>query len=112
MTKYVANITANNQTVYLCDIHKKRDFHEWKAGVIVYGTFSGGTVTLYISPDNGSTLVPMMDASGTPITSTANDNYTTSFGGTAKNNDAAKLYVGITGATTPTITYAIYDNNG
>lgn len=111
MTKYVGTL-ASNTTVYICDINKKRDLTTWNAGVMVYGSFGGGTVGLFISPDGGTTKIAMYDASGVAITSTANDDYTICFGGGATNSDAPKLYATMSGATAPSVTVAIYDNNG
>lgn len=111
MTRYAINITTNGAT-YICDVIKKRDFRTWDAGVIAAGAFGGGTITMGISPDNGVTIVPMMDAAGVPITSTANDDFTLTFGGTAKNNDHAKIYATMAGSTAPNVNLYLYDNNG
>ena len=116
MTKYVANsgavITANGD-YYICDMNKKRDLVEWKAGVIAYGTWASATVTYKISPDGGTTLIPYKDASGTTVDSTADDNFTASWGGGANNNDAPKFYITVSGATGSTsLRVAVYDNNG
>lgn len=111
MTKYTATITADGD-YYIADVNKKRDFYEWFGTFIAYGTWGSGTVTYKISPDNGVTKIPLKDASGSNITSNADDNFTTNLAGGAKNNDAPKLYVTMAGSTNPSVIVALYDNNG
>lgn len=111
MTKYTATITADGD-YYICDINKKRDLTEYRYAVNTYGSFGGGTITLKISTDGGTTKVAMMDASGGPITSTANDNYTGNWGNGANNSDAPKLYASMSGSTNPSVKFDLFDNNG
>lgn len=111
MSKYTATITADGD-YFICDINKKRDLTEYRYAANVYGTFGSGTVTLKISTDGGTTKVAMMDASGSPITSTANDNYTGNWANASKNSDAPKLYATMSGSTAPSVTYDFFDNNG
>ena len=116
MTKYVTNsgavITANGD-YYVADVNKKRDFYEWFGTFLAYGTWGGATVTFKISPDGGTTKLALKDASGTDITSTADDNFTVNLAGGAANNDAPKLYASVTNATgTTSLRVVLYDNNG
>jgi hypothetical protein len=82
----------------------------WEAGIIAYGTFGGGTVTFYISPDNGTTKIPWKDSSGNTFTSTADDNFTVNWGRGSTNSDMPQVYVGIGAATTPSVNILCYDN--
>lgn len=115
MTKYIANngtpITANG-TYYIADVNKKRDLVQWFGTFFGYGTFGGGTIAWEISPDGGTTKLPLLDASGNAITSTTNDNFTSNLAGGADNFDAPKLYAIVTGATSPSINVILFDNNG
>jgi len=112
MSKYSVTITADGDT-FICDVNKKRDLVQWFAFVNVYGSsFGGGTVTLKISTNGGTTKVAMMDASGSPITSTAADNYTINVAGGCKNDDAPKIYASMSGSTNPSVTLDLLDNNG
>lgn len=111
MTKYTATVTSNTD-VYICDVNKKRDFYEWFGTFLAYGTWGSGTITYKISPDGGTTKIALKDASGTSITSTADDNFTINLAGGSTNTDAPKLYVTMAGATNPSVTVVLYDNNG
>jgi len=109
--KFTANITAQNQTVYLCTIKKKRDLTNWIGAMLIYGTWGGGTATFYISPDGGTTKIPWKDVSGNTFAATADDNFTTNWGRGSTNSDMPQIYVGIGGATNPSLTIDCYDNN-
>lgn len=111
MTKYVVNITSNAD-FYIADVNKKRDFYEWFGTFISYGAWGGGTITYKISPDGGTTKIALQDASGTSITSTADDNFTVNLANGSRNSDAPKLYASMAGATTPNVNVVLYDNNG
>ncbi len=112
MSKYTATITADGD-YFICNITKSRHLNEYRYAANVYGiSFGGGTVTLKISTDGGTTKVAMMDASGSPITSTTNDNYTGNWGNGSTNSDAPKLYATMSGSTNPSVTYDFFDNNG
>lgn len=111
MTRYVTTVNADGN-FYICDVNKKRDMPQWFAGVIAAGTFGGGTITFGISPNRGVTIVPLMDASGTPITSTANDDFTLNFGGSSTNSTAPWIYATMAGSAGANVTIYLYDNNG
>ncbi len=111
MTKYSVPITADGD-YFLCDMNKKRDLTEYKYAVNAYGTWGSGTVTFKISTDGGTTKVPLKDASGNSITSTADDNFTGSWGNGAKNGDAPKMYATMAGSTGASVVIDVYDNNG
>lgn len=111
MAKYTATITADGD-YFLCNLTKSSTNNEYRFSANVYGsTFGSGTVTLKISTDGGTTKTAMMDASGSPIASTAADNYTGQWGNGSTNNDAPKLYATMTGSTNPSVTYDFFDNN-
>ncbi len=109
--KYTATINTQNTTVYLCTIKKKRDLGSWLGAMLIYGTFGGGTVTWYISPDGGITLIPWKDISGSTYVSKVNENFTTNWGNGSTNSDMPQIYIGIGTATNPNITIDCYDNN-
>lgn len=111
MAKYTTTLTAQNTYAYLCTIKKKRDLVNWEGYMLAYGTFGGGTVTWYLSPDGGTTKIAWKDISGNSYTSTADDNFATMWGRGSTNNDMPQVYVGIGAATSPSITIACYDNN-
>jgi hypothetical protein len=111
MAKYTATLTTASASAFVCNVNKKREFEQWVATFVPYGAFGGGTVNFLVSPDGGTTKIPLYDASGVAITSTANDNFTVNLGGGTTNSDALQIYVTITGSTGATVTVAVYDNN-
>ena len=113
MAKYSVVLAANTTGTgtYVCKVHKKRDLPVWYATLMGAGTFGGGTLTWYVSPDNGTTVIAMTDITDAPISMTSNKMFNTSLGTGSHNNDLVSIYVQLTGATSPAITAAVYDNN-
>lgn len=111
MGLYTARITAQNTSVYLCDVHKKRDLLMWVGTMGAYGTFGGGTITWQISIDGGTTKMGLKDLTGNTHTSTAEDNFTENLaGGHSADDGPLQLWVSIGAATNPNITVFCSDN--
>lgn len=111
MAKYTATITGNTAGTRICTVKKQRGLAEWRALLMAYGTFGGGTVAWNVSPDNGTTLVAMTDLIDTVITMTSNKMYNSSLTTGANNSDLISIWVVVTGSTTPSITVTAYDNS-
>lgn len=113
MAKYTATFTADAANTYVCTVNKKRDLTDWFATAFVTGTFGGGTVTLLISPDGGTTKVPLLNTSNVAIsTGTAGAMSSIRLGGSGStNSDSMIIYATLTGSTNPALTVAIFDNN-
>lgn len=110
MARYSATLTSDS-TVYLCDVNKKRDFRDWLATIIAWGSWGGGTITWQISPDGGTTKLALKDISGNSQTSAADDNFTIELGAGRNLTDAPKLYATLAGSTAPILNIVVYDNN-
>lgn len=110
MAKYTATLTAQNTRTFICGAHQNRNLKNWLGTFVVWGTFGGGTVTWEMSPDGGTTFISLMDASGSPTTSSAADNFTTELGNGSTNSDDILLYASVATATNPSINIAVYDN--
>ena len=110
MAKYTTSISADG-SVYVCHVNKKRDFFTWQATILAYGTWGGGTITWQISPDGGTTKIPLKDISGASITSNADDNFTVNLGGGSTNSDAPQIWATLASATGASINIVVYDNN-
>jgi len=109
MATQVTTFTTNT-TTKIMSIHKKRDLLNWQGTIWVYGTFGGGTLALYASPDNGTTKIAMPDLSGVAVTATANSIFQSVM--CANNtNSPITLYATLTGATNPNLTVRIDDNS-
>lgn len=111
MAKYVATITADTTSLYVCDIKKSREYWCWFATLVAYGTFGSGTVAWFYSLDQGTTLIPLNDLTGVAITQTANGGVNAQFGVGGTNSDNPRIYVKMTGSTSPSVTVAVLDNN-
>ncbi len=112
MASYTINFAADASLTKVCTVNIPGTATEWFANSYVYGTFGGGTVTLFVSPDNGTTKIALKDAiSGTAVSvaSTAAMN-TLRLGSGNKNNDKAIIYATLAGATNPNLNVTIQDN--
>lgn len=112
MAKYTATLSAQNTSVKVFNIHKPRngsDVCTFTAGA--YGTFGTGTVTFNLSPDGGTTLLPLTPISGTTVGQTAAAAFTYKVGNGDNNTDAPAIYASIGAATNPSLTIVAYDNN-
>ena len=111
MALFTEVLSANNQSSYVCDVDRRRAASYYLATILVYGTFSSGTVELYISPDKGTTKIPITASpGGPPVTFTANGMVLVNFGNITTSGPALQIFAGITGAGTPSVTVAVYDN--
>ena len=108
---FTASLVAQNTSVYLCDIVKPRIYDKWLATVLANGTFGGGTVTLSISVDGGTTKHPItQDGVNTAASLTALGGVNISSGYTGNNLTTAKLYASIATATNPSVNLIVLDN--
>lgn len=111
--------SANNQTSLLAMVKKiRREVTEYLATILVYittgssQTFGGGTLELYLSPDGGTTLIPLTaQVGGSPLTFTANGMAVFTTGHASNNTDTLQLWGKVTGATSPNFNVAVLDNN-
>lgn len=111
MASYGPFTFTTNTTTQLVTVHRKTSLRSWLATFVVSGTFGGGTFKLQISLDGGTTKVDLKDYSGANYSATADDNFNVELGGGNKLSDAPILYGVLSGATSPSITVRIIDNN-
>lgn len=109
----VTSFTANNQSTLICQIRKTRREESFYINTIyAYGTFGGGTLAFFVSPDGGTTKIALTSSpGGTGISLTANGMIGNQFGHPSTNTQTASLWATITGATSPSITVLVDDNN-
>lgn len=81
----------------------------WDATVRANGTWGSGTITWYHSLDACSTNVALKDLSGTTVTSTADDMFNVTLGNA--HTKMQYLCATLAGATNPSLTVKVYDNN-
>lgn len=83
----------------------------WLATIFTNGTFGAGTVNYFLSPDGGTTQVPLKNAAGTAYTATAADYISTgSLGGSNNNSGDFSIFASLTSSTAATVTITVYDN--
>ncbi len=112
MAKYTAALSAQNTNVLVFTVHKPRNGADCCTFTVgVYGTFGTGTATVNLSPDGGTTLLPLAPINGSSPSITANGCYTFKVGNGDTNSDAPKIYVAIGAATNPALSIVAYDNN-
>lgn len=112
MAKYTAALSAQSTNAYVFDVHKPRGGEDCCTFTMgVYGTFGGGTVTVNVSPDSGTTLLPLAPINGSSPSITAAGAYTFKIGNGDKNTDQPKVYVAIGAATNPVLSIVAWDNN-
>lgn len=118
--KQLTVFSANNQVSQLATVKKiNHALTEYIATVLVYittgsgQTFGSGTLALYLSPDGGTTLIPMTSsAGGSALSFTANGMAVFTSGHPSHNTDPLTVWGKVTGATAPNFNVAVYDNNG
>lgn len=95
-------------------LHKAREHTQYVSLILAYGTFGGGTLTFFLSPDNGTTKVPLTSTmGGTGISCTSNAMAVITLGTPNVNFNTQQLQIWVTlaGSTSPSITVNNYDNN-
>lgn len=110
MAIYTGILSAQNTSVYLCDVQKPRGASSWFANVTATGTFGGGTVSYQISYDGGTTKSTIMqDGAATAATSTTAQTLNIRLAGEAHLASQPKLYASIATATTPSLAITVQD---
>lgn len=112
MSKYSVSITADTTGTFVCNVVKKRGMPDYNYTIEGYGTFGSGTLAWFVSPDNGTTLIAMTDLTDVALSMTTNKMYKGSLNTGSKNTDRQSIWVKMTGSTAPSVTAAVYDNNG
>lgn len=110
--KTAVSFTTNTTTQIIPIRRNNKAATNFTATILVYGTFGGGTLSLYLSPDNGTTLIPLTATpSGSSVAFTANGMTQVFLGHASTLSDGFSLYATLSAATSPTLTVACYDNN-
>lgn len=112
MAKYILTFAADASLSKVMTVKIPGTATEWFANTYIYGTFGGGTITLFASPDGGTTKIALKDAiSGTAISVAATAAMNTlRLGSGSTNDDNIIIYATLAGSTNPAMTVAIFDN--
>ena len=107
---YRATAITANGTYEIAKVHLKSNVTEYLATITSFGTFGGGTITIQLSPDGGTTKITQDSSPGTPYSATANSTINFRSGGGSDNTSSPILYATLSGATNPSLTIAVDDN--
>lgn len=111
MAKYTTTLTGDTAGAFICAVRKQRGLDFWRALLTAYGEFDSGTLSWYLSPDNGVTLIPMTDSDDTELVMTANKAVNCSLTTGSHNDDLITVWVELAGSTAPSIVVTAYDNS-
>lgn len=111
MAKYSVTLSADTAGTKICDVNRPRAFYQWFGLLGAQGTFGSGTLTWHLSIDDGATLIPIEDLTGTPITQTANGAVTSSLPGGGNLTENVSIWVALASSTNPSIEAFVFDNN-
>lgn len=112
MARYTINMVADAALTYVCTVNKKRASNDYEGTAFASGTFGSGTITLFVSPDGGTTKVPLLNTSNTAISiATAAMASFRLAGSGSTNADSMIIYATLAGSTNPNLNVTIYDNN-
>lgn len=106
-TQTTIDSTAATQ---IATARKPRDADFYYATIALQGTFGGGTVTLQMSPDEGTTKINLKDQTGSDYSTTTNDTINIQLGAAGGNSDQIRLYATNTGGTGISMIATVFDN--
>ena len=102
LTDSTKNPITTNSNVLVANVNRSQVYT-----LEVKGTFGGGTINLGFSTDGGTTFTNLEDVSGV-IAITGNKVINIELSGDL--NEPPLLYLRLTGATNPSITYNLFSN--
>lgn len=92
---------------------KPRHAEAYGATIMASGTFGGGTLSFFMSPDGGTTFIALQDSSGNNTALTAAGDFNVVlFVGNSLREKGIGIYYTLSGATSPNISLSITDNKG
>lgn len=83
----------------------------WQGLISASGTWGGGTISWYWSPDSGTTKYAIKDFVGVAETSSANDSFFVKLPNNVNTNGTIKIYGILAGSSTPSISTTLFDGN-
>lgn len=112
MSTNATTFTADASLTVLCIAKTSPNATEYKASIQMGGTFGGGTLSLFISLDGGTTK-NTLDDSGTPYTTTSAKSIKISVpcDFAASSTGKVIIYGTLAGSTSPSLVTTIIDNN-
>lgn len=88
-----------------------RKLRSYFATIGAYGDFGGGSVVFSVSPDGGTTLLPMRDVNGAEASFTEADytNVELAYGDRQPNAENLEIYAVVDGSTAANLTVFLFD---
>lgn len=110
--KTQVNFTSSTSLLIAIIRKNHRDLTQYISTILAWGTWGGGTLALFLSPDGGTTKIPLTPSpGGTAVTFAANGMCVITTGTPSNNTDTLELWATLSGATSPNLNVANYDNN-
>jgi hypothetical protein len=110
MAKYTTTFDADAALVQLHICHRPRGADWYNASTQIGGDLGGGTVTMFVSLDNGTTKNPLKDLTGTAYSTNTVDTFNFRLAATSENSNQIIIYATLAGAVAPDMSIVTIDN--
>lgn len=108
--KSSVSLSGTTQNAFLCDVVRPRHSDAFLGTLVVTISSGTGTVALQVSPDGGTTKVPVKDSSGLSISTTSSAQFNFIMGNGDKISNPPKLYADLSGGSSAVVTVTLFDN--
>jgi len=99
MAKFTTTLTGTTDDNELLKVISPREYAGYGVTLFAKGTeFDGGTITIQVSPDGGTTKFTAKDTNGADVTFTANGYTNILLGNGAKNGEHITVFADLSGA--------------
>lgn len=110
MALYTSTITGNGNTIVISGSHRRRDATDLLVTILTSGSHGGGTIAWNLSPDGGTTLIPITTSPGSAVTTTAATSFNVGLGNSSANSQNLSIVAVMSGSTSPSVTVRAYTN--
>ena len=111
MPTTTTTLTADG-SVLIAYLRKARVHTQYLGTEYAYGTFGGGTLSFYLSPDGGTTKIPLtLTPGGTGVALTSDGTVVYTLGTPSTNSTQITLWATLAGSSGASITILHCDNN-
>jgi len=111
MAKTTTTYLADASLTLIATCNKPVTGERYEASIQMGGTFGGGTLSLFISMDGGTTKNTLDNLSGTPYATAVAKTIEIDVALDNSHNGDVKIYGTLAGSTSPTLVVLVTDNN-
>ena len=109
MAKRTVNLTGTSENEELLRVVSPREYAGYGVTVFAQGTFTAGTVTIQVSPDDGTTKHTAKDVNGADATFSANGYANIILGNGAKLGEDITIFADLSGGSSEDIDVIAFD---